>query len=420
MAVNNNTSIIRDWTVVAENFLAEKLGKAPEATFFRGHSAGAAIGRSFNSIPGWNVDHAGNKLFDGIFLSDTASGRGPLTWFLKAEVGEGGVTTLVETEVDAMTFDEEHRAGMAKTIETMHAAYIGGDFVHTDWKSIHAGEDADRVIPSYTELKRDLARILVEKDLNADLWRFYEIADVGHNDAANERNTWPENAAEMIDVGGVYLPLKRALDRWATNGAEPPASRIDARDVTELDESILPQIRLPETACPRGFFHPYIARPDGKTSDSHQYFVPYHTVLHEQINSIEMDLPEDFDEAWLEPLDVNGFLVDVSGEGTRNTKLTIEQAWHARYRNGQTTGILKPYEELTRARYASCVNEVAEALYDEGLLSDEARDWYRWKGLNDPIMDDSAPLSANDCSAWESLGFRDEAQCTGFISTGKL
>lgn len=416
MALNGDTAILRDYTVMAQNYLADQLGTRPEATFFRGHSAGGTVGRAFNTVPGLNVNHQGEKLFDGIYVSDTAAGRGPLTWNLEAEVGEGGVVELVESDTDSLTFDQEHRALMAKSVETMHEMYAG-----PDWDTPAEPEIARRVPASYRQLKKENARILVEKDL-LDVWRFYEIADVGHDDAAGNRNAWPENAAEMVDIGGVSIALIRALDNWATNGVEPPGPRVDARDVREIDSTVGPQIELPESACPRGLFRPYIPRPNGSTSHSLGFFVPYLTELRAQVNADEMDLPPGFDEAWLEPLDARGYLVDMSGEHIRNTRLTVEQAWFLRYRNGEQTGILRPYEGLTRARYASCVFGVASDLHADGLLTDEALDWYVVKGLTDEIMVDSAPLAIADCrqGGWENLGFRNEGQCVRHVRTGDL
>ncbi len=67
------------------------------------------------------------------------------------------------------------------------------------------------------------------------------------------------------------------------------------------------------------------------------------------------------------------------------TRPSIQQAWHVRYREGKSTGILKPNESLTRDRYVACVTGVVNDLYDDGLLLREARDWYIEKAKTDEI-----------------------------------
>ena len=80
-----------------------------------------------------------------------------------------------------------------------------------------------------------------------------------------------------------------------------------------------------------------------------------------------------------------GYLVDMTGSGHRMTRPTIEQIWHVRYREGQNTGVLRPYERLTRERYVDCVTGVVTALHADGLLTDEARKWYIDKAKTDEI-----------------------------------
>jgi len=75
----------------------------------------------------------------------------------------------------------------------------------------------------------------------------------------------------------------------------------------------------------------------------------------------------------------------MTNSGHRMTRPSIQQAWHIRYREGKTTGILLPYETLTRERYVSCVTEVATSLNADGLLTDEAVTWYIEKAKTDEI-----------------------------------
>jgi hypothetical protein len=242
MGLNNSMSLLRDYTVISENFIADQLGKAPDYTFFRGHSAGAATARAMLMVKGANIDHQGNKLFDGFYLDDSAGGRGAPTYFWEATVvDEIGSFRLEPSETDQMSFDPEHRSFMAPVIEVIHAAYSGGN-------TSTVPRLFERVYPTYANYKRENARLNIEKGID-DIWKSYEIADVSHSDAQSQAEKYPELATDMIDIGGVAIALHRALEDWVILGEQPPKQRVEARDVWELDPTIGPSIKLPETAC---------------------------------------------------------------------------------------------------------------------------------------------------------------------------
>ena len=378
MAFNETMGLIRDFTVISRSYIEEQMGKRPVAVFFRGHSAGGAMGRSLQVVRGMNSDHEGKKLFDGFYLDDSAGGRGATAYFWTAsQVDEHGSFRLQPSEQDALVFDEDQRRFMSPVIETIHAKYAGG-------RTSTVPRIFERVPATYTEYKRENARINIEKGLG-DLWKSYEIAGVSHADAAAEATDYPELAENMVDIGGVAIALEQALVDWVLTGKKPPATRVDAFDVWEVDASTGPAIQLPETACPRGEFRTYMKRPDGTSvGSSPALFVPYLTELRPQINE-EQQRPKGFKEEWLEPLDRNGYLIDMEGSGHRMTRPTIQQMWHVRYRRGMKTGILKPYEKLTRENYVACVTGVVMELNKEGLLTSEARDWYIQKAGSDAI-----------------------------------
>jgi hypothetical protein len=75
----------------------------------------------------------------------------------------------------------------------------------------------------------------------------------------------------------------------------------------------------------------------------------------------------------------------MTNSGHRMTRPNIEQVWHQRYREGFETGILKPYENLTRDAYVQCVTGVVNDLYADGLLTKEAQQWYIDKARTDEI-----------------------------------
>lgn len=378
MGFNDNLGLIRDYTEISRNYITEQLGKKPDHVFYRGHSAGGAVGRTFLLIRGMNTDHEGNKMFDGFYLDDSAGGRGPSSYFWDSElVDEHGTFKLTPSEKDYLVFAGEQMKYMSPVVEVIHGAYNGGN-------TATVPRLFERVPGTYVYYKRENARINIEKGLG-DLWKSYEIAGVSHADASAEAFKHPELAADMVDIGSVAIKLTQALVDWVVSGKKPPATRVDAFDVWELDKTAGPAIQLPETACPRGVFRAYMKRPDGTSvGSSPALFVPYLTELRPQVNE-DQDKPAGFKEEWLEPLDRNGYLVDMEGSGHRMTRPTIQQMWHIRYSAGMKTGILKPYEKLTRENYSACVAGVANSLNADGLLTDEARDWYIEKAKTDVI-----------------------------------
>lgn len=378
MGFNDNLGVIRDYTVISRNYITGQLGKKPEQLFYRGHSAGGAVGRSFLLIRGMNTDHQGIKLFDGFYLDDSAGGRGPTSYFWESElVDEHGTFKLTPSDTDYLKFEGEQMKFMTPVVEVIHGAYNGGN-------TATVPRLFERVPGSYVFYKRENARINIEKGLG-DMWKSYEIAGVSHADATSEAVKYPELAAQMVDIGGVAIKLTQALVDWVREGKKPPPTRVDAFDVWELDKTAGPAIQLPETACPRGIYRAYMNRPDGTSvGSSPALFVPYLTKLVPQVNQ-DQEWPAGFKEEYLEPLDRYGYLVDMEGSGHRMTRPSIQQMWHVRYSEGRKTGILKPYEKLTRENYSACVTDVATSLHNEGLLTDEAKAWYIEKAKTDEI-----------------------------------
>jgi hypothetical protein len=378
MGFNDNLGVIRDYTEISRNYVEHELGKRPLKTFYRGHSAGGAMGRSFLVIRGMNTDHEGEQLFDGFYLDDSAGGRGATAYYWEAEVvDEIGTFHLKPSDTDYLKFAGEQMRFMTPVVEVIHGAYAGGN-------TATVPRLFERVPGTYVQYKRENARINIEKGLGKD-WKSYEIAGVSHADASAEAVKHPELAKDMVDIGGVAIMLTHALVDRVLDGKPLPPVRIDAVDIWDLDPEAGPAIQLPETACPRGMFRPNMKRPDGTAvGSSPALFVPYLTELRPQIN-VDQPWPPGFKEEWLEPLDRSGFLVDMTESASRMTRPTIQQIWHVRYREGKHTGILKPYENLTRARYLDCVSGVAKQLAEEGMLSTEARDWYIDKAGKDEI-----------------------------------
>ena len=59
----------------------------------------------------------------------------------------------------------------------------------------------------------------------------------------------------------------------------------------------------------------------------------------------------------------------MNGNGVRDTRESITQAWQRRGEQGKEYGTLAPGEEFTHGHYASCVATVASDLFRDRLLS---------------------------------------------------
>jgi hypothetical protein len=328
----HHLGLLRDWTELARNLIKDRMGRPVARTYWYGRSGGSAPGRMFNYIPGANRDSKGARLFDGFLLDDAAGGLMLPTLRFSRVNGADGVFSLKPDEQDHLIFDEARRADFVPQIDITHGAYDGNVFVGGDYQSI----------------KRENARLLVEKKLGGKS-RMYEIAGVSHGDAGA---VYPaEGKDENLDLSGLFDALIDALDQWVEKKIEPSPSGV---------------VELPEVACPLGMYYPVKAGA-GQTS-----FAAFLDQPRLSINADTTPLPPGFNEAWLEPIDGSNRLVDMNGNGVRDTRETVTQAWQKRAREGKTNGILSPNERFDKERYASCLVTAASDLFRSNLLSEAA------------------------------------------------
>jgi hypothetical protein len=193
---------------------------------------------------------------------------------------------------------------------------------------LYRGETGD-----YVELKRRNTVLLAKKGLS-DRHRYYEVRGVSHFDA-NYVAT-PQLARDGVDMGGLFSALIDRLDGWVEKNTPPPADHADAgaKDAA---------IALPAVACPLGVLHAYPAafgasRRGGQVTD----FAA-------------------FDGVNPEPLDGRGTLVDMNGDGKRDRRETVTEAW-------RRLGLLKPGQSFDRQRYVACVTGAVSKLVGQGLL----------------------------------------------------
>jgi hypothetical protein len=323
--IKNNVSahagLISSWTQLAQNLIAKNLGAKPRRNYFYGHSAGGFLGRLINYQPGANRDDEGKRLFDGFLLDDAGGGL----WLPKLVVD--GKDTLYATD--------EGRKAFTKQIDVSHMLYLG--------------ETGD-----YVQNKRANARILLDKGLG-DQHRMYEILGVSHFDAGqvDRADLVPQN----IDLSGLYDSLIDGLDAWVDKGTAPTATKSDLKELGGGG------VALPEVACPLGVYHVFpLGINPGRRGGQ------------------ETSLAR-FDGINQEPLDARGEFVDMNGNGVRDKRENLTQAW-------QRAGLLKKGEAFNRNVYMNCVKAAAGKLVKEGLLPQKVAEDYAEQAAKTPLSGD--------------------------------
>jgi hypothetical protein len=194
---------------------------------------------------------------------------------------------------------------------------------------------------SYLNLKRQNA-LLMQQEGMGDKMRMYEVDGVSHIAATST------SPAKTLDLGGLVDASINLLDQWVQKNVSPPATIADLAAVGGKNDKQQPTaIDLPPIACPTGvrFAGPL---PAGGTSTAG--YAAY-------------------DGASPEPVNSNGVLIDVNGNGYRDTMPTMQQAW-------QQLGLLGGHDSLTKNRYVACVTQSANSLAQDRLLTHSAANWY--------------------------------------------
>lgn len=315
--VSSHAGLIASWTQLAQNLIAKNLGGKPRRNYFYGHSAGGFLGRLINYQPGANRDDEGRRLFDGFLLDDAGGGL----WLPKLVVD--GKDTLFTTD--------ESRKGFTKQIDVSHVLYVG--------------ETGD-----YLVNKRENARILRDKGLG-EQHRMYEILGVSHFDAGQVSRA--DLVPQTLDLSGLYDSLIDRLDGWVDKGTPPTPTKSDAPELGGGG------VALPEVACPLGVYHvfPLGVNPGRRGGQE--------TAL------------ERFDGINQEPLDARGEFVDMNGNGARDKRETLTQAW-------QRLGLLKKGEAFNRNVYVNCVKAAAAKLVKAGLLPQRVAEDYAEQAAKTP------------------------------------
>ena len=316
--LSSHAGLMTSWTALAQNFVSKRVGSKAKRTYFYGHSAGGFLGRLINYQPGANADADGKPTFDGFLIDDAGGGL----WLPK----------LVVNNQDILFTTDQERQRFVKQIDVTHLLYAGetGDFLQN---------------------KRENARLLREKGLEAK-HRMYEIRGVSHFDAGQVSRR--DLVFQTLDLSGIFDALIDRMDAWVEKDLPPPATKTDmvepgAANKNGNDKNSA--VALPEVVCPLGVYYIFPPALDpGRRGGQETAFAP-------------------FDGANLEPLDGRGIFVDLNGNGVRDKRESVSQAW-------QRLGLLKPGQKLTQAVYSACVNAAASKLVKEGLLPKKVGEFY--------------------------------------------
>jgi len=319
--VSTHAGFIVSFAKSAENMLQAKLGRKPVKTYYYGFSAGGFLGRLVQYHPGFNRDDDGSPMFDGFILDDVGG-------------GDWRPVLLVDGKDTLLASDEDKRR-FVQQIDISHQLDVGEN-------------------DSSIKKKRENALLLKQKGM-ADKHRVYEIKGLAHFDAGLVSRA--DHVAQALDLGGIMDALVDRLDEWVVSGKAPPPSRAEIPAMGGKNESVA----LPEVACPLGAYHIF---PE---------------VLGDSLRGGQETSFAAFDAVNLEPLDARGKLVDMNGNGARDQRESVEQAW-------RRLGLLKANESFSRTKYVSCVTQAATALAKDGLLPARVVHHYVGKAQSAPLI----------------------------------
>jgi Alpha/beta hydrolase domain len=319
--LGSHAGLMIGWTKLTQNFVLRRVGSVPKRTYLYGHSAGGFLGKQINYQPGANAGPDGKPVFDGFLADDAGAGL----WLPK----------LVVDGKDILFATDEERKKFVKQIDVSHALYLGRR---------DGSED-------YLQKKRENAVMLREKGLGAQ-HRVYEIRGVSHFDAGSVSP--PDLVHQNLDLTGLFDAFIDRLDAWVERDVQPPSSKSDLMKLGDMNKDGVnenPAIALPEVACPLGV---------------HYIFPP----------GVNPDFPgaqetafARFDGTNQEPLDARGHLVDMNGNGKRDKRETVTQAW-------QRQGLLKQGQKFTQSVYVKCVKAAAAKLVKDALLPRKVEEAY--------------------------------------------
>ena len=328
------SDLILDEVRLVDNFLKDRLGRKPTRNYWFGHSAGGYFGFALNYEI--SLDPKLNKDADG---QDTISG------FINDDPGGGMfVPVLMKDGRDILYRTPAEKATFIKTISIAHQLYPLFYSVDTPWSMDHQKIPA-WVSPVALDNKRTTARMFKEKGMG-NVFRMYEVRGVSHH-GGEDLPTGKQGSVEILNLPRLMDGVIDILDNWVEKGIEPPSTRSDGPRLTSTNNAI----DLPETTCPLGVYY------------------PYPSMLGNDFIGVTRTGFAPFDGTSLEPMDGHVQTVDMNGNGQRDKRETMTEAW-------RRLGLLKAGETISRAKYVACVQSTVEKLQKEKFMSEKIGNLY--------------------------------------------
>ena len=326
--------LIMGKAILVKNFLKDRLGQSPKQTYLYGKSGGAMLGTLVNYRlqfdPDLNSSPDGTDTIDGFLWDDAGGGM-----FLPFLMRDGR---------DILFRSPEDKGRFIKTLEVAHQEYLNVFSASAPWM-MDVGNIPETISPVFLINKRTRAQSLHKKGLDK-VYRYYEVRGISHNSG----DTLPDNGirrdVEVLQLTRLMDALIDRLDDWVEKGIEPPPSRADV-DIGFGNH--MNAIGTPETACPVGVYHGF---PPSLGSRG--------------VGSTALAL---FTGQGIEPVDGRMNYVDMNGNGLRDKRETMTEAWHR-------LSLLKPDETFSRDKYLSCVQRTVKALQKEKLLTEKGATLY--------------------------------------------
>jgi hypothetical protein len=330
--INQNPELILDMAVLVRNFLKDRLGRDATRAYWYGHSAGAHLGLLVNYVPDVNKDAGGKRIIDGFIDDDPGGGL--------------YVPILMKNGQDVLFRTAEDRAKFVKSLIVAHQLYPNVYSEDTPWE-MELKTIPNFISPVYLQNKRTMARVMKEKGVGG--FRMYEVKGVSHNGGESlrpvEDRPVGDRDIDILDLSRLIDGVIDLLDDWVEKNVAPPATLSEAQGLGSAGDAI----NLPETACPLGvyFAYPPLHSIDGVGSTG---FAP-------------------FDGQRLEPVDGRLIFVDMNGDGKRDQRETVTDAW-------RRLGLLKPGESFDRAKYVACVEAAAAKLRKDRFITQKVAETY--------------------------------------------
>lgn len=311
-SVNDNIHVLRDFLQTGEKLLTQKLGRTPSIVLWYGHSSGVIAGRLFN-YSGLNDRSGGGHFVDG-FLSDDPGGGLPLP--LSMPMGQVlGASHGQATYPATALLSRAAMAQMVPEFTFAHALYL----------------DQHTWLPGVTYLTlKQQAQVIYRQSGLANKTTLQVVAGVSHIPHSTG------SPAHTLDMGPLMPAAIADLTAWVRNGTPPPAPTTGLPG----DASLAQQVQLPSVACPTGTRYPW-PFPGGAAGQTGWITYDGHSQ---------------------EPVDARGALVDLNGDGVRDTLPSMRAVWRQR-------GLLGAHEPLTSAVYVSCVQRDVDSLEKQRLLT---------------------------------------------------